>query len=52
MPLGLSQFVQEYGIAWGPMSAAGVLMLAPVLLFVIGAERFLIQGLSAGSVKE
>lgn len=52
LPLGLSRFVQEYGIAWGPMSAAGVLMLIPVLLFVFGAERFLIQGLSAGSVKE
>jgi ABC-type glycerol-3-phosphate transport system permease component len=52
LPLGLSRFVQEYGIAWGPMSAAGVLMFIPVLLFVFGAERFLIQGLSAGSVKE
>ncbi len=52
LPLGLSKFVQEYGIAWGPMSAAGVLMFIPVLLFVFGAERFLIQGLAAGSVKE
>ena len=52
LPLGLSRFVQEYGIAWGPMSAAGVLMFIPVVLFVFGAERFLVQGLSAGSVKE
>jgi ABC-type glycerol-3-phosphate transport system permease component len=52
LPLGLGRFVQEYGIAWGPMSAAGVLVFIPVVLFVFGAERFLIQGLSAGSVKE
>jgi ABC-type glycerol-3-phosphate transport system permease component len=52
LPLGLSRFVMEYGIAWGPMSAAGVLMFVPVVLFVFGAERFLVQGLSAGSVKE
>lgn len=52
LPLGLSQFVQEFGVAWGPMSAAGVLMLIPVVLFVAGSERFLVQGLAAGSLKE
>lgn len=52
LPLGLSQFVQEFGVAWGPMSAAGVLMLIPVVVFVAGSERFLVQGLAAGSLKE
>jgi multiple sugar transport system permease protein len=52
LPLGLSKFVREFGVDWGPMTAAGVLMLAPVLVFVFIAERYLVRGLTAGGVKE
>jgi multiple sugar transport system permease protein len=52
LPLGLTKFVREFGVDWGPMTAAGVVMLAPVLVFVFIAERFLVRGLTLGGVKE
>ena len=52
LPLGLTKFVREFGVDWGPMTAAGVVMLAPVLVFVVLAERFLVRGLTLGGVKE
>lgn len=50
--LGLTKFVLEYGVAWGPLTAAGVLMFIPTLLFVFVAERYLVRGLTLGAVKE
>jgi multiple sugar transport system permease protein len=50
--LGLTKFVLEYGVAWGPLTAAGVLMFIPTLLFVFFAERYLVRGLTMGAVKE
>jgi multiple sugar transport system permease protein len=50
--LGLTKFVLEYGVAWGPLTAGGVLMFIPTLLFVFVAERYLVRGLTVGAVKE
>ncbi|MFN8491296.1 MAG: carbohydrate ABC transporter permease [Caldilineaceae bacterium] len=50
--LGLTKFVLEYGVAWGPLTAGGVLMFIPTLLFVFVAERYLVRGLTMGAVKE
>ena len=52
LPLGLTKFVREFGVDWGPMTAAGVVMLVPVVVFVFIAERFLVRGLTLGGVKE
>lgn len=51
MSVGLTNFFLEHGIDWGPMSAAAVVMVVPALLFAFFAQRYLIQGLTAGSVK-
>jgi multiple sugar transport system permease protein len=50
--LGLTKFVLEYGVAWGPLTAAGMLMFLPTLVFVFVAERYLVRGLTMGAVKE
>jgi multiple sugar transport system permease protein len=52
LPLGLTKFVLEYGVDWGSMTAAGVIMFIPTLLFVFIAQRYLIGGLTAGGIKE
>lgn len=52
LPLGLTKFVLEYGVDWGSMTAAGVIMFIPTLLFVFVAQRYLIRGLTAGGIKE
>ena len=50
--LGLTKFVLEYGVAWGPLTAAGVLMFIPTVLFIFIAEKYLVRGLTLGAVKE
>ena len=52
LPLGLTKFVLEYGVDWGSMTAAGMIMFIPTLLFVFIAQRYLIKGLTAGGVKD
>ncbi|MEM3390516.1 MAG: carbohydrate ABC transporter permease, partial [Thermoproteota archaeon] len=43
-------FAQEYGVLWGPMSAAGVIIALPVLIFAILVHKYLIKGLTLGYV--
>ena len=52
LPLGLAKFVVEYGVDWGPMTAAGVIVFIPTLAFIFIAERYLVRGLTVGGVKE
>ena len=51
LPVGLADFVSQYGIDWGAMSAAGVLMVIPTLIFVWFAQGLLVKGLVAGAVR-
>ncbi len=51
VPVGLYAFVGYQQIQWGELSAATVLMLAPVLAFVFVFQRQLVRGLSLGAVK-
>jgi ABC-type glycerol-3-phosphate transport system permease component len=46
-----AQFVTFQGVNWGPLSAAAVLVLAPIVLFVLAMQRSLVRGLTAGSLK-
>jgi multiple sugar transport system permease protein len=52
LPLGLTKFVLEFGLDWGPMTAAGVIVFLPTLVFIFVAERYLVAGLTLGGVKE
>jgi multiple sugar transport system permease protein len=51
LPVGLTNFVTQFGIDWGPMSAAGVLMVIPTLIFVWFAQGLLVKGLISGAVR-
>ncbi|MEM2921490.1 MAG: carbohydrate ABC transporter permease [Candidatus Bathyarchaeia archaeon] len=42
-------FAQEYGVLWGPMSAAGVVIALPVIVFAILVHKYLIKGLMLGT---
>jgi multiple sugar transport system permease protein len=46
------QFITEYGIDWGQMSAFSMLTLAPVIVIAVYAQKYLISGLTMGAVKE
>jgi multiple sugar transport system permease protein len=41
----------DTGIDWGPMTATGVLVVLPVMVFAFAAQRHLVAGLSSGAVK-
>lgn len=49
--LGLQQFVAQYSVDWALLSAAAVIATIPTILFLIFAQKYLIQGLTAGAVK-
>ena len=51
-PVGLLTFVSKFSVDFGQMMAAGVLALIPACLFFAFIQRYLIQGLTAGAIKE
>lgn len=51
MPAGLMEFVQEFRTVWGPLTAAGTIMLVPVIIFTLLTQRFLVRGLTLGALK-
>ena len=52
IPAGLMNFVQKYDIDWGQMSAAAVVTLIPVVILFFTVQKYIVAGLTAGSVKE
>ena len=51
-PLVISEILSTVeGVDWGILFAAATVQLAPILIFVIAVQRYLITGLAAGSLK-
>ncbi|MFC5703746.1 carbohydrate ABC transporter permease [Cohnella faecalis] len=44
-------FINFAGINWGELAAAGVLVVVPVLIFTIFAQKGLVRGLTQGATK-
>ncbi|MDQ0851631.1 ABC-type glycerol-3-phosphate transport system permease component [Arthrobacter sp. B3I9] len=51
IPTALAGFISSFNIDWGSMSAAAVLTVVPTLAIFAFASKFIVQGLTAGSVK-
>jgi multiple sugar transport system permease protein len=51
-PVAASLFVSYKEIAWGSLSAAGAVIVLPILIFALVVQRHLVRGLTAGAVKE
>ncbi|CAM00983.1 carbohydrate ABC transporter membrane protein 2 (CUT1 family) [Saccharopolyspora erythraea NRRL 2338] len=51
LAVGLQVFVQQNRTEWGHLAAASVLVAVPAVLVFYLVQRFLVSGLSAGSVK-
>lgn len=52
MPLGIQSYVSTFQIYWGKLTANAVIYVLPVILFTVFASKGLIQGMTAGAVKE
>ncbi|MFC3030471.1 MULTISPECIES: carbohydrate ABC transporter permease [Roseomonadaceae] len=51
-PLVISEILSTVeGVDWGVLFAAATVQLAPVLIFVLAAQRYVVAGLAAGAVK-
>lgn len=51
LPVTITSFMTNKAILWGRIAASGSLVLIPVLIFALLAQRYLIRGLSRGAVK-
>jgi len=51
LPIGLQSLVFGDILPWGELMAASLLTAVPVAVIYIYAQRFLVEGLTAGSVK-
>ena len=51
LPVSLASFQTEQGIVWGPMSAMATIVAVPVILFVLLTQKYIVKGLTLGSIK-
>lgn len=51
LPVVLNGYVGEFGAEWGRFSAGAILVSLPVTVLFFVLQRFLVEGLTAGSVK-
>jgi arabinogalactan oligomer/maltooligosaccharide transport system permease protein len=52
LPLGLKSFQSSLSTQWGLYAAASILVSLPVVIVFLALSRFLVSGLTLGSVKE
>lgn len=49
--VGLSEFLSAYSMDLGPMCAGALIFSLPVMVLSMVAQKFIVQGITAGSVK-
>ena len=50
-PVGIMNFIGFEEIAWGPLMAAAIVLLVPIVVFVTLVQNALVRGLTFGAVK-
>lgn len=51
MTVGTASFIGEHMIDWNSLMAAGIISVAPIIFLFLFLERFLVSGMTSGSVK-
>lgn len=51
LPVTITSYMTNRAILWGRIAASGSLVLIPVLIFALLAQRYLVRGLSRGAIK-
>jgi len=51
LPIGMSQFLQQYDINWGALTAGSVLIIFPPVVLFAFVGKYFIKGVTAGAIK-
>ena len=51
LPLGMTDFVREQYVYWGPQMAAALISIIPVLIIFMFGQRYFIEGVSSSGLK-
>jgi ABC-type glycerol-3-phosphate transport system permease component len=51
LPVGLNDFIGQYGIRYGELMASSVMVSVPVIVVFFFLQRYFVSGLTAGAVK-
>jgi multiple sugar transport system permease protein len=51
LPVGLTTFIGQYDVAWEYLFTTTMIAIVPVVILFIAIEKYLVGGLTAGSVK-
>jgi multiple sugar transport system permease protein len=51
IPVAMNSFITKFDIDWGAMSAATVLSIIPTLILFAFAQKYIVEGMTQGSVK-
>jgi arabinogalactan oligomer / maltooligosaccharide transport system permease protein len=52
LPVGMRGFIdQQFSQHWGPFAAGVLIAAVPVVILFMFLQRFIVEGLTAGSVK-
>lgn len=49
--VGVGDFWTQQGVLWGPLSAAAVVCVIPMILFALMLQRYIVRGLTFGAVR-
>lgn len=52
MTSGIYNLMNEYGTQWNKIMAYGVILVTPVIVLFVLAQKYIVGGLTSGSVKE
>ena len=51
LPLGMTDFVREQYVYWGPQMAAALISIIPVLIIFMFGQRYFIEGVSSSGLR-
>lgn len=51
LPFAIYNYLGYYGREWGPLTAASIISIVPVILLFIVFQRYFLSGITGGSVK-
>ena len=51
MPVAVYNMLTFESFAWGPLAAAAIIVMLPVILLTIVIQKEIVQGLASGGVK-